>query len=88
VFGAVDYANSLGFRPHADFKRAARHLGQWDETSAITFGDNGKVVYMYIPNWDSRSALLGIDISPQAGELSACSGVGGRGEVGVLGDGE
>jgi hypothetical protein len=52
VFGAVDYANSLGFRPHADFKRAARHLGQWDETSAITFGDNGKVVYMYIPNWD------------------------------------
>src|SRR5258707_408716 len=30
VFGAVGYARGLGFEPHADFAKAAGHLGEWD----------------------------------------------------------
>src|SRR5207245_1889564 len=30
VFGAVGYARGLGFEPHADFAKAAGHLGGWD----------------------------------------------------------
>jgi len=30
VFGAVGYARGLGFEPHADFAKAAGHLGNWD----------------------------------------------------------
>ena len=41
VWGAVDYARQLGFEPAPDFELAARHLGPWQETSAITFGRHG-----------------------------------------------
>jgi hypothetical protein len=46
VLGAVDYARSLGFDPHPDFRRARRALGSWDGPSAITFGMNGKPLYV------------------------------------------
>ena len=29
VFGAIGYARGLGFEPHADFAKAAGHLGEW-----------------------------------------------------------
>jgi hypothetical protein len=45
VFGAVDYAHSLGFPPAAAFTHSAAHLGCWQGPSAITFGRNGKPFY-------------------------------------------
>ncbi|WP_223884207.1 helix-turn-helix domain-containing protein [Micromonospora craniellae] len=42
VFGAVDYARSLGLDPHRDFYSAAPYLGSWEPPSRITFGLNGK----------------------------------------------
>lgn len=42
VFGAVDYARTLGLDPHPDFYQARAHLGAWQPPSRITFGHNGK----------------------------------------------
>lgn len=50
VFGAVEYARGLGFRPHPDFAAAARHLGSWTGPSAITFGKDGKPLYIQGPH--------------------------------------
>lgn len=50
VWGAVDYARTLGFEPHHDFAAAAGHLGTWDETSAITFGQDGMPLYISGPH--------------------------------------
>ncbi|MGH8901621.1 MAG: helix-turn-helix domain-containing protein [Egibacteraceae bacterium] len=57
VWGAVDYARALGFRPHPDFQRAAGHLGEWQETSAITFGENGRPLYVQGPHDDPNRVL-------------------------------
>ena len=57
VFGAVDYARSLGFQPHPDFAPAAGHLGDRGETSAITFGRDGKPLYISGPHDDPRQVM-------------------------------
>lgn len=49
VCGAVDYARQLGFEPAPDLEPAARHLGSWQETSAITFGRHGVPFYLSGP---------------------------------------
>ncbi len=57
VWGAIDYARGLGFQPHPDFQPTAGHLGPWRETSAITFGRDGKPLYMQGP-YDDADAVL------------------------------
>jgi hypothetical protein len=49
VFGAVEYARSLGFPPHHDVAAAAAHLGAWTGPADITFGRDGKPFYMQGP---------------------------------------
>jgi hypothetical protein len=50
VFGAVDYAATLGFKPHADFEEAKLMLGPRLETlQHIEFGRSGKPFYMSGP---------------------------------------
>jgi hypothetical protein len=50
VFGAVDYARSLGFEPHPDFAKGAALLGDWEEGSSdVTFGQDGKPFYINGP---------------------------------------
>lgn len=50
IFGAVDYAASLGIQPHPDFEQAKAHLGQrMDNLPAIEFGHNGKPFYISGP---------------------------------------
>ena len=45
VFGAVDYARSLGFESHPDFAKGAALLGDWEAGSSdVTFGRDGKAV--------------------------------------------
>jgi hypothetical protein len=46
VQGAVAFAAGLGFGPHPDFAAARGHLGELDETCAITFGRRGLPLYV------------------------------------------
>jgi hypothetical protein len=57
VFGAVDYARSLGFQPAAVFAHTADHLGPWQGPSAITFGRNGKPFYMSGPHDNPHTVI-------------------------------
>jgi hypothetical protein len=57
VWGAVEYARGLGFRPHPDFRAAARHLGPLDGPSAIGFGRYGRPYYMQGPYDDTDEIL-------------------------------
>jgi hypothetical protein len=50
VFGAVDYARSLGFEPAPSFGETTSHLGPWDGPSAIGFGREGKPFYIQGPH--------------------------------------
>jgi hypothetical protein len=57
VFGAADYARRLGFAPHPDFQHARAHLGPWTGPSAITFGHNGKPIYISGPYDDAEHIM-------------------------------
>lgn len=57
VWGAVDYARGLGFQPHPEFRAAAGHLGDWEEASALTFGKDGKPLYIQGPHDDANSVM-------------------------------
>lgn len=46
TLGAAEYARQLGFAPHRDFERARDHLGRWSGPTAITFGRDGKPMFM------------------------------------------
>ena len=61
VLGAVEYARSLGFRPHRDFRRTRRALGSWDGPSAITFGKDGKPLYVNGPYDDPERVLATLE---------------------------
>lgn len=57
VFGAAEYACSLGFGPHRDFHRARDALGSWQGPSAIQFGRRGEPYYMQ-GLYDDRDHVL------------------------------
>lgn len=63
VLGAVEYARSLGFEPHPDFSRARPALGRWEGPSAITFGKDGKPLYVNGPHDDPRRVLATLEQS-------------------------
>ena len=54
VLGSAGYARSLGFDPHPDFAAAEEHLGPWTDPGAITFGKDGKPLYISGPYDDPR----------------------------------
>jgi hypothetical protein len=53
VFGAIGYARGLGFEPHADFAKAAGHLGEWDGVCDLGFGRDGMPMYIEGPHDDT-----------------------------------
>jgi hypothetical protein len=57
VFGAVDYARSLGFEPHPDFERVRPQLGDWTGPSPIVFGRNGRPYFVAGPNDDAAQVI-------------------------------
>ncbi|MCT7983410.1 DNA-binding response regulator [Laspinema sp. A4] len=57
VWGAVEYAEKLGFKPHADFEKAKKYLGEWDREVEIEFGDNGKPLYHSGP-YDNPTSII------------------------------
>ncbi|PZO44890.1 MAG: hypothetical protein DCF15_21785 [Phormidesmis priestleyi] len=51
VFGAVDYAHSLGFEPHRDFEKAKANLGDRpDSLLPLEFGRDGQPFYFQGPH--------------------------------------
>ncbi|MBI4527989.1 MAG: SEC-C domain-containing protein, partial [Deltaproteobacteria bacterium] len=60
IYGAVDYARSLGFEPHPDFELSRRVLGteELSRTRSLQFGGpEGKPLYIAGPD-DDASAVL------------------------------
>ena len=57
VFGAVDFARSLGFQPHWELAFCAAHLGEWHGQCDIRFGRSGKPMYVQGP-YDDASRIL------------------------------
>ena len=59
VKGAVDFAQSFGFPPHADYRHAAMLLAGIDPSTCqeeFTFGRDGKPFYIQGPNESSAQA--------------------------------
>ncbi|MET7420535.1 hypothetical protein [Dactylosporangium sp. NPDC005555] len=63
VFGAVDYARTLGFDPHPDFSIAKSHLGTWQPPSRIRFGLNGKPYFQQGPYDNPNRVIRTLDRS-------------------------
>jgi hypothetical protein len=57
VYGAIGYARELGFEPHPDFGRAAGYLGEWDGKCELTFGRDGKPMYISGPHDDGEKII-------------------------------
>lgn len=58
VFGAVDYARSLGFEPHPGFAKGAALLGNWEAGSSdVAFGHDGKPLYINGPRDDTYGTM-------------------------------
>jgi hypothetical protein len=49
VYGAIEYARSLGLDPAPDFEATRDHLGPWSGRSAISFGRDGKPFFIQGP---------------------------------------
>ncbi|HSV67975.1 MAG TPA: hypothetical protein VLJ59_19045 [Mycobacteriales bacterium] len=69
VFGAVEYARTLGFEPArgSDFDKTRNHLGQWTGPSAITFGKDGKPLYIQGPHDNPNRVMRTLERSIGAG---------------------
>jgi len=62
IYGGIDYAENLGFKPHSDFKITKFILNPREEiefVDTIEFGKNGKPFYFAGP-YDSREKSNGI----------------------------
>ena len=57
VLGAVEYARDLGFEPHPDFDACADHLGEWQGPSVISFGYQGKPLFIQGPEDDAARII-------------------------------
>ena len=57
VFGAVAYARRLGFEPAPGFDQTTGHLGAWTGPSAISFGRDGKPLFVQGPH-DNAARIL------------------------------
>jgi hypothetical protein len=69
VLGAVEYARSLGFEPHADFERARDHLGTLSEPCAIRFGKDGMPLYVQGPHDDPDRIMSTLERSKGRGNF-------------------
>jgi hypothetical protein len=58
IFGAVEYASSLGLKPHRDFEKTKAHLGKPPEKLLpIEFGKEGKPFYISGP-YDNTERII------------------------------
>jgi hypothetical protein len=57
VYGAVNYATELGFKPHKDFQKTENHLGTWNGQPKLTFGRQGKPYFISGP-YDNSERIM------------------------------
>ena len=57
VHGAVAFAAGLGFDSHPDFVEACGHLGDLEEPCAISFGQQGRPLYVPGPHDDPIAVM-------------------------------
>ena len=57
VYGAIDYAAELGFKPHKDFQKTKNHLGSWNGQPKLTFGRQGKPYFIEGP-YDNAAQIM------------------------------
>lgn len=57
VYGAIDYADGLGFKPHKDFQKTKDHLGTWNGQPKLTFGRQGKPYFIAGP-YDNSDRIM------------------------------
>lgn len=79
VYGAVNYARSLGFKPHRDFNGKARaHLGPEPENLVpIEFGKDGQPFFMSGPHDNAQKILRTLETNVGAGNFDFVAGIGG-----------
>ncbi|MEM6265502.1 MAG: hypothetical protein AAGI38_23570 [Bacteroidota bacterium] len=77
IYGSIDYADELGFRPHKDF-RVTQHLLEDDENETIPildleFGKDGKPFYIPGPYDNSDQVLIKLmeKLGPDGFEFAA-----------------
>jgi hypothetical protein len=57
VYGAINYANDLGLKPHKDFQKTKNHLGSWNGQPKLTFGRQGKPYFIEGP-YDNGAQIM------------------------------
>jgi len=75
VLGAVEFARNLGFEPHPDFAAARSHLGDWTGPSPITFGRDGKPLYIAGPHDNPTRIVKTLERSVGEGNFDYVVGV-------------
>jgi hypothetical protein len=70
VWGAVEYARTLGFEPHHDLRAAGGHLEPLQGPSAISFGKDGRPFYVEGPYDDATRNLRTLERSVGRGNFS------------------
>jgi hypothetical protein len=78
VYGAMDYAHSLGFKPHKDFNTKAQvHLGLRPETLLpIEFGKDGQPFFMSGPNDNVDKVIKTLEASVGTGNFHYLAAIG------------
>ncbi len=69
VFGSVEHARGLGFEPHPGFAAVEGHLGPWTPPSTITFGKDGKPLYISGPYDNSASIMRTLERTVGSGNF-------------------
>ncbi len=72
IFGAIDYAEELGFKPHKDFGITKHFLNEdciTDEIDEIEFGKNGKPFYMSGPHDNPEFVIQTLNRTVGAGNF-------------------
>ena len=57
IFGGIDYADKLGFKPDADFEKTEKYLGDKNDIIELTFGRKGKPFYIAGP-YDNNKKII------------------------------
>jgi hypothetical protein len=64
IYQAIDYAARYGFKPHKDFKMSQHILekrGALPETHILTFGKNGKPLFVQGPDDNARAIIAKLE---------------------------
>lgn len=76
VWGAIDYADRLGLKPHSDFEKAKEHLGQSNNRIDLTFGREGKPCYIEGPYDDTNKIITTLQNAVGEGNFDYLMGIG------------